>query len=238
MTFDQAEFAVRLEWGENGVRELAPISDAIIIVDVMSSSTAVVIAAARGAVVYPYRFKDDTAVVYADSIGAELAGARGKAKYSLSPVSLMSLPAGTRLVLPSPNGSTLSLATGDTPTFAGTLRNSRAVAAAASRLGTRVSMVACGERWKGDDSLRPAFEDLIGAGAIIRHLRGRLSPEAHAAVAAFRAVESELPEALTQCSSGKELIAMGFGRDIAPTAELDVDDCAPIMTDGAYTNGA
>ncbi|TVR57888.1 MAG: hypothetical protein EA426_11230 [Spirochaetaceae bacterium] len=234
MTFDQAEFDVRLEWGENGVRALAPISDAIIIVDVMSFSTAVVIATARGAIVYPYRFKDDSAIAFADSIDAELAGPRGKANYSLSPVSLMTIGAGTRLVLPSPNGSTLSLSTGDTPTFAGALRNSRAVAMAASRRGRRVSVIACGERWKEDGSLRPALEDLLGAGRIIAQLPGRLSPEALAALAAFRAAEPDLLTALTQCSSGKELIAMGFEHDIPPTAELDADDCAPILIDGAY----
>ena len=36
----------------------------------------------------------------------------------------------------------------------------------------------CGERWMADSSLRPAFEDLVGAGAIIRHLWGTTSPEA------------------------------------------------------------
>lgn len=31
MTFDQAEFAIRCEWGERGVSQLSPISDAGII---------------------------------------------------------------------------------------------------------------------------------------------------------------------------------------------------------------
>jgi 2-phosphosulfolactate phosphatase len=234
MILDQAEFDVRCEWGENGVSALAPISDSIVIVDVMSFSTAVSIATARGSTVYPYRYWDDSGIEFADSIDAELAGPRGKAKYSLSPVSMMALPANTRLVLPSPNGSTLSLATGDTPTFAGCLRNARAVATAVARLGARVSVIPCGERWKEDGSLRPSFEDLVGAGAIIRYLTGTPSPEAEAAVAAFRAAEPDLCSMLKQCSSGKELVSMGFEDDIMPTAELDVDDSAPILTDGAY----
>ncbi len=234
MTFDQAEFRVRCEWGENGASSLAPISDAIIIVDVMSFSTAVVIAAGRGISVYPYKSKDDSRIDFASSVNAELAGPRGKSKYSLSPVSLMSLPEGIRLVLPSPNGSTLSLATGGTPTLAGCLRNAKAVAQAASTLGSRVSVIPCGERWKEDGSLRPSFEDLVGAGAIIRHLPGSKSPEAQAAVAAFLAAESDLCAMLKQSSSGKELIAMGFEDDIPPTAEVDVDDCVPILKGGAY----
>ena len=55
-----------------------------------------------------------------------------------------------------------------------------------------------------------------------------------AAFAAFRAVESDLVTVLKQCSFGKELIAMGFEDDIPPTAELDVDDCVPVLIDGAY----
>ena len=234
MTFDQAEFDVRCEWGLSGAAGLAPISDAVIIVDVTSFSTAVVVAAARGARVYPYRSKDESRIEFAKSIDAELAGPRGQATYSLSPLSLVSIPGGTRLVLPSPNGSTISLATGDTPTFAGCLRNARSVAEAASRCGPRVSIIPCGERWKADGSLRPAVEDLLGAGAIISYLQGSLSPEAQAAVDAFNGAEADLLGALTHCSSGKELIAMGFADDIPPIAKLNADDCAPRLKDGAY----
>ncbi len=235
MTFDQSEFDVRCEWGLNGVANLAPISDAIIIVDVMSFSTAVVVGTARGAYVHPYRWKDDSSIEFADSIGGELAGSRGKSKYSLSPVSLMSIPPGSRLVLPSPNGATLSLSTGDIPTFAGCLRNSKAVAEAASRCGRKVAVVPAGERWPNDDSLRPALEDFIGAGAIIRYLSGTLSPESQAAMSTYVSVEGSLISSLKRCSSGKELIAMGFENDIPPIAEVDIEDCAPVLKDGAYS---
>jgi 2-phosphosulfolactate phosphatase len=234
MTFDQEEFEIRCEWGENGVYRLAPISDSIIVVDVMSFSTAVVVAAARGAIVYPFRWMDELKIDYAKSVNAELAGPRSKTKYSLSPISLMCIPFGTRLVLPSPNGAALMLSTGNTPTFAGCLRNARAVAKAASMHGAHVSVIPCGERWKEDSSLRPALEDLIGAGAIISYLPGSRSPEAQAAVAAFRSVEYTIVNTLKRCSSGKELIAMGFEEDIPPTAELDVDDCAPSLKSGSY----
>ena len=79
--------------------------------------------------------------------------------------------------MPSPNGATLSLATGDRPTFAGCLRNARAVAQALQRYGRRIGVVPAGERCK-DGSLRPAVEDLLGAGAIIQHLPGTRSLEA------------------------------------------------------------
>ena len=234
MTFDQREYDVRCEWGEQGVARLAPISDAVIIVDVMSFSTCVTVAATRGATVFPYRWKDDSRVAFAQSVGAELAGSRGKSRFSLSPASLLQIPPGTRLVLPSPNGSTLTLSTGHTPTFAGCFRNSKAVALAAMRCGEKIAVIPAGERWKEDHTLRPAFEDLVGAGAVIQHLTGSLSPEARLALDAFRGAVSDLVGRLKECLSGKELIGMGFEDDIPIIAQVDVDDSAPILKEGAY----
>jgi len=162
MTFDQREFDIRCEWGEQGVRHLAPISDAVIIVDVLSFSTAVTVAVGRGAIVYPYGKRDGSEVPYAASLKAKLAGPRGKARYSLSPASFADVPSGTRIVLPGPNGATLTLLAGSLPTFAGCLRNAKAVAAAAVRCGKRIAVIPAGERWKADGSLRPAIEDWIG----------------------------------------------------------------------------
>lgn len=48
MIYNQEAFDIRMDWGYGGVRELAPISDVIIIVDVLSFSTCVDIATARG----------------------------------------------------------------------------------------------------------------------------------------------------------------------------------------------
>jgi len=95
-------------------------------------------------------------------------------------------------------------------------------------------VIPAGERWKDDGSLRPACEDLIGAGAIIRHLDGQRSPEALVALAAFRAVESALDQALRQCSSGKELIEWGFAPDVMLAAQLNVSACAPLLVNDAY----
>ncbi len=236
MVFDQSEFDIRCEWGSHGARELAPISDAVIIVDLMSFSTSVSIAIARGAHVIPFRRNDPTKFSFAKSQNAELAKSRGSGPYSLSPASIQMIPSGTRLVLPSPNGSAISLSTGMTPTFAGCLRNAKAVALAAQKYGPKIAVIPAGERWSDDDSMRPAFEDLIGAGAIIQHLTGRLSPDAFAAVAAYRAVEMNIFEVLMQCSSGKELIERGYESDLELIADLDADTKAPVLRDGMYVS--
>jgi len=69
MTFNQSEFNIKLEWGMPGIEQLAPVSDVIIIVDVLSFSTSVDIAISCGAKVFPYRYKDDSAVEYAELLG-------------------------------------------------------------------------------------------------------------------------------------------------------------------------
>ena len=230
MIYDQAEYDIRCEWGEQGVLHLAPISDAVIIVDVLSFSTCVSIAASRGATVFPSRDRGEAAREFARSVDAELAGRRGAGGWSLSPASLLGLPAGLRLVLPSPNGSTLALASGETPTFIGCLRNARAVAQAAMRCGHGIAVIAAGERWRTDWSLRPAIEDWLGAGAIIQHLPGSLSPEARLAADTFRSTEAEIAAVIAGCSSGKELIAGGFTGDVTLASDIDADHCAPLLT--------
>jgi 2-phosphosulfolactate phosphatase len=233
--FSQYHFAVRCEWGAHGIAALAPDSDVIIIVDVLSFSTCVDVAVGNGALVYPYQWHDPSAEHFAAAQQALLARARqpATAGYSLSPASLRGIPAGTRLVLPSPNGATLSHATGTTPTIAGCLRNARSVAQMAETIGSRISVIAAGERWP-DGSLRPAVEDWLGAGAIIAHLSGARSPEAELAERAFRDTQADLAWFLGQCGSGNELIGTGFPEDVQIAAALNVSDCAPILREGAY----
>jgi 2-phosphosulfolactate phosphatase len=239
MFFSQQEFDVRCEWGEPGVTRLAPSSEAVAIVDVLSFSTCVDIAVSRGATVYPYHWKDESAIAYAQSLNAILANFSRKfdAGYSLAPTSLLRIPKGTRLVLPSPNGSALTIAAGQVPTFAGCLRNATAVASALRQAGRRVGIIPAGERWE-DGSLRPAIEDLIGAGAIICHLPGSRSPEAELAVTAFMNFRGDILSCLKRCGSGKELIGRGFESDVDLAAAIDVSECVPLLAGGAYAHHA
>lgn len=232
--WEQHGFELRCEWGAPGVTRLAPTSDVVIVVDVLSFCTSVEIATRRGAVVYPYAGPADELAAFAAARGAEAAGRHGSgSRYTLSPASLLEIAPGTRLVLPSPNGSTLSLAAGETPVLAGCLRNAAAVAAAAQALGRRIAVIPAGERWP-DGTLRPALEDWLGAGALLTCMAGALSPEAEAAVAAFRAAAAALPAALMRCASGRELIARGHAADVELAAALDGGGSAPRLVEGAY----
>jgi 2-phosphosulfolactate phosphatase len=227
------------EWGPQGARKYDGRVGALVIVDVLSFSTCVDIAVARGALVYPFRYGDAGAAARtAKTLGAEVAGPRGSAghRFSLSPASLLAIEPGTKLVLPSPNGSAISAGARSTPVLAGCLRNARAVAerARAMACGAGVAVIPAGERWP-DDSLRPAIEDLIGAGAVLDALGLRCSPEAEVARQAFRSVRPSLAELVRGCVSGQELIARGHPGDVDAAIALNVSDAAPLLADGAYS---
>lgn len=244
--YDQSGCDVRFEWGMDGVRRLAPVSDVVVIVDVLSFSTCVDVAVARGAMVYPYRWRDESAEAFAQERGALLAVSRGKTTpeqpYSLSPVSLVTLPPETRLVLPSPNGSTLAFLAADSAAavITGCLRNASAVAAAARSLGQTVAVIAAGERWDGDDEpLRPAIEDMVGAGAILAAFRPTApSPEAIAAIAVYAMAAAALHPFIAACISGRELIQLGYGADVDAATQYDVSEAVPLLRDGAFTQSS
>jgi 2-phosphosulfolactate phosphatase len=228
----QGAFDIRCEWGPQAVAALQDCRT-FIVVDVLSFSTCVAVAAARGVEVVPCRVKDREAAELADRLQAVLAGPRGQG-YSLSPASLVSAPRGMRLVLPSPNGATVCLEAGARGrVLAGCLRNRFAVARRAVSLGGPFGIVPAGERWS-DGTLRPSFEDLVAAGAIAAQLPGTRSPEAAAAVAVFETASSQLKDSLLSCSSGRELVERGFSADVLMAAELDVEAVAPELIDGKF----
>ena len=232
---------VHLEWGAVGARSLMQTCDLLIVVDVLSFTTAVDVAVGRGAVVFPYW--GPRAPRLAARLQALLAVGRSRRSsenpYSLSPRTLLTLRPGDRLVLPSPNGSAISRAAARSqrPILAGCLRNASAVASAAQTVASTIGVVAAGERWP-DGSLRPAFEDLVGAGSIISRLcADAWSPEAGAAVAAFQRASTDLSRQLLACSTGQELVELGFADDVHMAAELDASQTVPRLEGGAYRGG-
>lgn len=209
----------------------------LVIVDVLSFSTAVDIAVSRGAMVFPFPHGDEAAAqTEADRVGARLASRiRAGNQLSLSPPSLMQLKPGERLLLPSPNGSRLSRAGGQAQVLAGALRNRTAVAALARELAAQgdIGVIPAGERWP-DGTLRPALEDWLGAGAVVDALDLPASAEAGAARDAFRSARPHLAETIRDCLSGRELIERGFTQDVEIALALDASKTAPRLRDGAY----
>ncbi|QIX28527.1 2-phosphosulfolactate phosphatase [Nocardioides sp. JQ2195] len=247
----QASYDVRFEWGPVGAAALSGCSYAVV-VDVLSFTTSVTVAVERGIEVFPFRWRNARAKELAMRVGATLAVGRFEAlafegrHVSLSPASLQRAGDLTKLVLPSPNGSTICDAIADdgAEVVAASLRNRHAVAAHLAREAwsrgrtSTVAVVAAGERWP-DDTLRPCAEDLWGAGAVLAALVDLgvdgLSPEARMAERAFRAVAADLPDELRSCASGRELVNKGFADDVDVAAGLDDTDVVPLLRDGSFT---
>ena len=234
--WDQSRFDIRFEWGVHGLHALSECRT-FIIVDILSFTTCVSIALARDAIVFPYRWKGPTAQSFAREHQAVLAEMRDlKGTHSLSPKSLLSITPGTRIVLPSPNGGALANeAAGLGEVLVGSFRNRSAVASSVNRLEKPIGIIAAGEQWP-NGYMRPAYEDFLGAGALIEKLTGTVSPEAQAAANAFTAASNHLQQSLRDCSSGWELVQRGFPEDVDLAAILDCETVVPRLVDSALEN--
>jgi 2-phosphosulfolactate phosphatase len=232
---------LRLEWGPTGAKALAPECDVAVVVDVLTFSTTVSVAVDEGIQVKPYGWADASASDASLAAGATLAVPRPDAAagdVSLSSATFRSANRLSRVLLPSPNGSTIcaNLAEAGATVVVGCLRNRQAVARFLAERGGRVLLVPAGERWP-DDSLRPAIEDLWGAGGVADAVLDadptvRLSDETLAAAAAYRLVVDRLAEALLACPSGQELTHLGYASDVAIAAEVDASGAVPRLDDG------
>ena len=241
----QQAYRVRCEWGPGGGAAIARGADVAVVVDVLSFTTTVSVALDLGVAVLPYRWRDATAAAFAADHDATLAVGRSEAGedgISLSPRTLRRAAATgrlpERLVLPSPNGATVAHALAGTgvTVVAASLRNAGAVGRRLRATGPDVvvAVVAAGERWP-DGSLRPAVEDLWGAGAVLTALGGAgSSPEAEAAVAAHRVVEGWTSDALTASASGLELAAGGYADDVRVAGEVDASEVVPVLRAGTF----
>jgi 2-phosphosulfolactate phosphatase len=262
----QRQFAVRMDWGMQGAQAIGRGADYAVIVDVLSFTTTVSVALDQGAEVFPYPWRDESARAFARRHHAVLAAGRSEVaavrapgaaeghlpQVSLSPAAVRATPGLDRIVLPSPNGSALASALAGAgqvirgaQVLGACLRNRAAVASwltgqpSRSAIPAVIAVVAAGERWP-DNSLRPAAEDLWGAGAVIAALDSLgvtgLSPEARSAAAAWHAVEPALAAALASCASGTELAGAGFGGDVCIAAELDASVCVPLLAGGRFAD--
>ncbi|HEX3788320.1 MAG TPA: 2-phosphosulfolactate phosphatase [Pseudonocardiaceae bacterium] len=241
--FGQHDSRVRLEWGAHGVDVLAGFCAVVVVVDVLSFTTSVDIALGRGARIQPLPWRDEPAAAAAKAGGAVLAGEQ---KWTLRPASLLDIPAGTLLAVPSPNGATLCtrVAGRGAVVLAGCLRNAAAVAGLAADLadGGPIGVLPGGERWWVDGfPLRPCVEDQLGAGAIVAALDDLgvrpASPEAALAAAGYRAT-ADVPGTIAACVSGRELIDIGHGAGVGLATEIGVSSVTPRLVDGVLLDAS
>lgn len=233
---NQEKFDIRCEWGLNGVKNLSKISEATIIIDILSFSTCVDIAVSKGAKIYPYQYSDLSKISeYANKFNAIIANKRSKTSYSLSPNSLIEIKDGTRLILPSPNGSTLTLNSESKYTITCCLRNYKAVAEFIKKNNLKkIAIIPAGEKWN-DNTLRPCVEDLLGAGALISELKGNFSPESLVAKSVFESNKNNLESLIFESISSLELIERDYIDDIELALEINKSNNVPILYDNYYS---
>lgn len=245
---------VHVEWGVTGAELAAARGDAVVVVDVLSFSTALCVATSRGV----------TCLVYSEAEIAKLGGSMALAErldarplsnrrrvepggFSLSPGSLLRAEAGQRVLFTSLNGAAVTAASAAAPALmiAG-LRNAQAAVSAILELLTRpddverVTIVPCGEHWSSVEptatGTRYGIEDWLGAGLLCRRLGEaglRLTAEAEVAAHAWKG-----PEVLRACVSARELIAAGFSEDVDLALEVDADRAVPVRDDAQPTGRA
>ena len=237
-------------WGPAGALDLIRREGCslVAIVDVLSFSTTVSVATTRGISIVPAA--PDRARQIASERGIPLAGevraGTPESPWSLAPSRMMSAPIVPEVVLASPNGSAIAAAaTGSlTPirVVAACLRNRTAaanwLAAAASRDGAEMAVIAAGERWP-DGTLRPAVEDLIGAAALIEVLGDlglAVTPEAALAARCIAGlIPADLGALVHQAMSAGELIDRGYAEDVRIAAQVDVAVGTPVLlASGAF----
>jgi len=241
MYFHQNPYECKMEWGRRGAREAADRGDIVIIVDVLSFSSTVVSALNKGAIIYPYPPNLD-GKQYAERIGAEFILGRAEAakldKPTLSPVSFSQEHNCKKYVLTSQNGSFCTWIASKVPALlVGSLLNARSVADAANHIQKQtkanITVIPCGEQWEAiklqEDTLRPAMEDYLGAGAILSFLAGKKSPEAELCAAAFIHSKQNIDEFIWDCGSGRELRKKGFELDVKHCSILNVYQTVPVL---------
>ncbi|MFJ8686140.1 2-phosphosulfolactate phosphatase [Micromonospora wenchangensis] len=238
----------RFDWGLTGAAELGRVCAVLVVVDVLSFTTAVEVAVARGVRVHPFPWGEQAAD-YALRVGAVAAVGRRQTTtahpWSLSPAALAGAPVVADLVLPSPNGSAISAAASAVgrPVVAACLRNARAVGRWLHQQGygttdAPVGVIAAGERWP-DGTLRPSVEDLLGAASVLDALSGvpgGLSVEAAMTLAAL-ASTPDVPAAVRGCVSGRALIESGFAGDVEAAVQRDVSTVVPVLRQGVFVAG-
>jgi 2-phosphosulfolactate phosphatase len=213
--------------------------DVLVLVDVLSFSTAVAAGTARGVVFFPAgsRRRAEALALERNAVASVPRKDTRPGQYSLSPLTYLDAPAGLRVALRSPNGARMAMAARGAPAIlvAGIVNASACGAAAsagAKASGRGVTVVACGEHVTRHRRRRFAAEDFLGAGAVAAAVDLPRTGEAETAIRAFQACRKDLEKVLLATTSGLELVAAGSREDVEFAARHDSLSPVPLLQDG------
>jgi len=234
-----------------------------IVVDVLRASSTIVTMLERGAQeVLLAPTIEEARSLHRELPGYLLCGEEGGLPppgfdYGNSPFEFSTLDLkGQRVILCTSNGTRAILAAAGAPlVLVGCLLNATAVASAACReaaaRGLDIAVVCAGE--EGGSAF--AEEDALGAGAIVgaivepgrrRPTALQLTDETRAALDYYRAQRGREETALRETAHGRDLLALGLGRDLAFCARRDKFAAVPRLQPGdearlvlrAYSSGS
>ncbi len=205
--FDQSRYQVRLDWGLEGLRRLAP-ADIVVVVDVLRFSTTVIDAVAGGA--------DHPLDAAAHAVSINGAAVAEAAAESGAVVLLGALR----------NATAVAAAVLGEQQRRGA-RTSVSIIAAGERTGPDA---ASAMRFAVEDQLGAgAIIDALAARGI-----DHTSPDAAVAGESFRALRRATGHLLTASGSGLELIDAGRRDEVVAAAALDAASVVPVLRDGAF----
>lgn len=207
LPFDQSAYQVRLDWGVEGLRRLAP-ADVVVVVDVLRFSSTVIGSIERG---------ESTALD---------AAARTDSLNGVAVAEAAAAGAGVVLLGGLRNASAVARAVLDLQHGRGE-RTSVSIIAA-GELASRDAHAPL--RFAVEDHLGAgAVVDAL-AGVGIDHS----SPEAVAAGESFRALRGAVRHLLTASGSGRELSAQDRRDEVLAAAAVDAASVVPVLRDGVF----
>jgi 2-phosphosulfolactate phosphatase len=223
-----------------GARQAAARGDVVVVVDVLSFSTEIVVAVAEGKTCLVYSDAELEAMGGVDAAAAALDARPYRRFHHYDVDDAAALPAasspagsGERVLFRSTNGAAATrAAAAASELLIGSLRNASACASylttlLASTATQRVTLVACGSVAGTADEgrFRPALEDWLAVGRIAAYLSSAglvVSPEAYAAARSWPG-----DEMLPACVAANALIEAGLDEIVELAFAVDKSDAVP-----------
>ncbi|RXZ66850.1 2-phosphosulfolactate phosphatase [Agromyces albus] len=212
----QAKYQVRFDWGAAGGRHILPGAHVVVLVDALSFTTSVVVAAEHG-----------TETVVSDAASAGGTGALA-----------LELGAGGAIVFAAAMRNRTAVA--ERILAMQEHRGERVIVAvvAAGEPTSEPTGEPTGDRAAPGGGIRFAIEDHLVAGAVIDALIGigidHTSPEAAVACAAFEGLQRAASHLMSASGSAVALAAAGRSDEVRPATERDVTRVVPELRDGAF----
>ncbi|WP_063728532.1 2-phosphosulfolactate phosphatase [Kosmotoga sp. DU53] len=216
----------------------APVA---VVIDVLRATSSIAVALASGVEkIYIAGDLSEAAVFKKLHPKAYLAGERNSVKikgfdFGNSPLEFLKLKKGSELILTTSNGTTaIKKSMQSERLFTASFLNAGIVVNKILELGEDTQLICA-----GSDG-HPSLEDTLCAGYIVNEVShvSELTDAAKIALNLYLRNSERIEQVLSQVSShGTRLVSIGFEKDVAFCAKINVFNVLPTLVDGALTKG-